>query len=57
MSDDVTCIDNEIVSTEDSTTLFLNEWTLTHDMAMIQPSFTSSKWNMGETALRFLLCN
>ena len=36
---------------------FLNEWTLTYDMAMIQPSFTSSKWNMGETALRFLLCN
>ena len=22
--------------------------TKTHDMAMIQPSFTSSKWNMGE---------
>ena len=21
---------------------------LTHNMAMIQPSFTSSKWNMGE---------
>ena len=21
---------------------------LTHDMAMIQPSFTSSKWNVGE---------
>ena len=24
------------------------DFALTHDMAMIQPSFTSSKWNMGE---------
>ena len=28
--------------------LFSNTNYLTHNMAMIQPSFTSSKWNMGE---------
>ena len=28
--------------------LILPTLRLTHDMAMIQPSFTSSKWNMGE---------
>ena len=28
---------------------FCKQWaTLTHNMAMIQPSFTSSKWNMGD---------
>ena len=28
--------------------IFLPVHRLTHNMAMIQPSFTSSKWNMGE---------